>query len=119
MGAKTETVTWRTNLFDAKVAVNDKYRYNGVDKGDSWKRSIEGFFVGRCPQVEGMLQWAERQGTQVIDKTMIDDAHATGKFGVMSEDYEVLAGHMVVLADLLCRWSGDYLPELPAEPQWP
>jgi len=101
-GAKTETVTWRTNLFDAKVAVNDKYRYNGVDKGDSWKRSIEGFFVGRCPQVEGMLQWAERQGTQVIDKNMIDAAHATGKFGIMTEDYEVLAGHIWSFLQICC-----------------
>ena len=100
-------MTWRTNLFDVKLAVNDKYRFNGVDKGDSWKRSIEGFFVGRCPQIAAMLNWAEKKGTEVITMQMCDEAFNNGEFdseqhGVLEENHKVLASHVWSFLQICC-----------------
>ena len=70
-------MTRRTHLFAVKVAQNDKHKFNGHDHGDAWKRSIYGNFIGRCPQIATMLDWA---GARIMELIIINNSG--------SDDYE-------------------------------
>ena len=93
--SRTDLVTWRTKLFDPKIATVAKYQYNGNDHGDAWKRNIFGFLVGQCPLVARMLNWAEKRIMEPISMAEYKDREDDGTFGdPKGESSEVLAGHI-------------------------
>jgi len=94
-GARADPVTWRTKLFDAKIATTAKYQYNGSDHGDAWKRNMFGFLVGQCPLVSKMLTWAEKRVMEPISMADYREQEISGTFGNMrGESPEVLGGHI-------------------------
>ena len=96
-------MTWKTKLFDAKIATSDKFKFNGLDSGDTWKRSIYGFFVGQCPLVATMLDWAEKRIMEPITMDMYQTMEQAGEFGdLMGESAEVLAGHIWSFLQMCC-----------------
>ena len=61
-------MTFLTRLFDEKTAKDDKYRYNGEDKGATWRHDVFDYMVSRCPDAELILKWAELQGSRTITR---------------------------------------------------
>ena len=93
--SRADLVTWKTRLFDPKIAQNSKYQYDGHNHGDAWKRNVLGFLVGQCPLVAEMLRWAEKQVMETITMDMYGEEEHKGTFGdLKGESSEVLAGHV-------------------------
>ena len=98
---KADKVTWRTKLFDPKIA--ERYRFNGHDQGDAWKRNIHGFLIGQCPLVGDMLDWAEHRTMEPITAADYRKADENKEFGnLMGEDPEVLGAHIWSFLQMCC-----------------
>ena len=83
-------VTFHTRLFDEKATKDDKYKYNGEDKGMTWRHDIFDYWVSRCPEAEVILTWAEREGSKAITR----EALRAGVPLAVEIDPELLAHHI-------------------------
>ena len=61
-----QRVFWDTKLFDEKMTLNPLYRYNGVSGGDVWHTRIFDYLVSKCPDIEVLLKWSEKQDTTLF-----------------------------------------------------
>ena len=90
-GAFGPKVTWASRLFEDKVALDTNYHWDGSDKGgDSWRETLRGYFIGCCPEIQPLLDWAESRDATPISE---DEVKKRG-------EAEVTAGRMTE-----CAWS--------------
>ena len=66
-----QRVFWDTKLFDEKMTLNPLYRYNGVSGGDVWHTRIFDYMVSKCPDIEVLLRWAEKQDMNLVTENHI------------------------------------------------
>ncbi len=85
-----QSINFHSMLFDEKTAKDDKYKYNGEDKGMIWRHDVFDYIVSRCPEAEVILGWAEEQGSRAITR---DELRAGIPVAVEMEP-EVLAHHV-------------------------
>ena len=55
-------------LFDPKLA--STYTFDGRSKADEWVRRTRNFFLGRCRSTEWMLDWAEKQASEITPRDL-------------------------------------------------
>ena len=55
-----------SRAFDDKVALNDKYAYDGLLGGAGWRKRVRGYWLSKCPELRPVLNWAEARGDQKI-----------------------------------------------------
>ncbi len=48
----------QSSLFEAKVADKPLYQYDGVSGGAMWRKEMANYLVGRCGDLESLLEWA-------------------------------------------------------------
>ena len=54
-------------LFDDRVALDQKYQYNGSkESGAGWRERISGYLIAKSPALFKLLAWAEAQDRTVI-----------------------------------------------------
>ncbi len=71
------------------MTLNPLYRYNGVSGGDVWHQRIFDYLVSKCPDIEVLLRWAEKQDTALVTEGMIRSTQF-----MMEEAPVVLSGHI-------------------------
>ena len=68
---KGQMLSYNSKLFDAKFGQESKNQFDGGLKGgDAWKVLMKGYFVGKLPEIDSLLAWAEKQSTNPITETM-------------------------------------------------
>ena len=84
-----QRVFWDTKLFDEKMTLNPLYRYNGVSGGDVWHTRIFDYLASKCPDIEVLLKWSEKQDTTLVTESLIRSTQF-----MMEEAPVVLSGHI-------------------------
>ncbi len=62
------------NLFDDKLTLQDKYRFNGLKGGVAWKGKVERYFISKAPVLKDILEWAEKENLDVVTVEMFKQA---------------------------------------------
>ena len=70
-------------MFDTKDA-KELPQYNGVSKGEYWRRKISNYLIARCPDIAEPLEWAER-GRETITREKLESMNFVGEYGVKNE----------------------------------
>ncbi len=61
--------------------------------GDDWRSRVRGYFIGCCPALKPLLQWAESHDGQSFTLSDLREAQRQHVF-MIEEDAEVLSGHL-------------------------
>ena len=61
-------------MLDEKLATMDEYRYDGVRNGLRWKVKLTNHIISRVPILKEILDWAESQDLQPIDRSLFREA---------------------------------------------
>ena len=86
-------VKWNSKLFDDKVALDDKYHWDGVRGGAAWREKVRGYIIGCCPPLKPLLDWAEAKDCHPISE--IDVTAICMQQGWLSgEDPLTISGHL-------------------------
>ena len=88
-------IKWSTNLFDTKLTLNEKYQWNGGDKGaDAWFKTLRGFFTGACPMIKPILNWAETQDEKPISEHDLVAEYNSGSWMMEGENVVTISQHL-------------------------
>ena len=55
-------MTEQSRLFEEKIADKDIFQYDGVSGGTPWRKEMMTDLIGRCGDMEALLDWAEKHG---------------------------------------------------------
>ena len=55
-----------SKAFDDKVALSDKYTYDGLTGGAGWRKKVRGYWLSKCPELRPVLNWTEARGDSKI-----------------------------------------------------
>ena len=81
----------QSSLFEAKVADKSVYQYDGVSGGAMWRKEMANYLVGRCADLESLLEWAEKHGKIPISRESVADLR--GRYG-LAHDPVLIAAHL-------------------------
>ncbi len=62
-------------LFDEKLAASEKFAYGGEEgaAGEKWRKTVRGYLITRCPELNPILNFCEAQDDKPITRTALEE----------------------------------------------
>ena len=71
-------IHWNSKVFDEKHGTDNKeYQYNGSTGGSVWVKTVRDYFIGKCPDAELMLKWAEQCPAEITNEDVDNCGYGT------------------------------------------
>ena len=89
----TINITPYSKVFEEKIASMKEKQYDGSKNGEVWRTDTMNYLIGRAPDIEGLLRWAESRNLQQ-DPPPISRTEVNLQVTPNGVDPSVLDGHL-------------------------
>jgi len=83
-----------SQLFDHKVAQQPDFHYHGLEGGMAWRVKVRNYLVGKCPDCEVLLDWAEAHDGKITWHEIDYIGQSLPAHARVEQDPRVIAGHV-------------------------